>query len=104
KLSALLAGRWKVLLGCSEACRLDATLRLSGPTAHRLRLASAAVRVGHGSARLLGAGTKRVPVKLTYKARKALAALHKITLSLTVVATDAGGHKTTVKRSLSMRR
>jgi hypothetical protein len=104
KLSSLLAGRWTVLLGCSEACRLDVTLLLNGRTAHSLRLALAPVKVGRGAGRLLSAGTKRVPVKLTRKARKAMARLKKVKLSVRIVATDAGGHKTTVKRAVSMRR
>jgi hypothetical protein len=111
---------------CSEACAIAATLvqpkgrsaakpamLLAGsPPAvpagvSRGRAAQRRARVtviGRGTARLAAAGTAKVVVKLTAKARRTLKRARRLSATLKVVATDPAGNATTKTSRVSARR
>ena len=90
---------------CSEQCNLVAELTLDRATARRLGIAAARrVVVGRGKATLAAGQKKTVKVKLVAKARRKLARASRVRLQLVLVATDAAGNRTQVKRSLTLKK
>lgn len=90
---------------CSEQCNLEAELSLDRATARRLGIAQAKrVVVGRGKAALAAGQKKTVKVKLVAKARRKLARASRVRLQLVLVATDAAGNRTQLKRSVTLQR
>jgi hypothetical protein len=90
-----------VRVGCSGACRLDARLLLDRATAKRLHLAS--VTVGRASGRLRAAGTKRLTIRLTTRARAGLGTVNRARLTLRISA-SANGRRRNAQRRVTLTR
>jgi hypothetical protein len=92
----------KVTVGCSEDCSLLATL-----TAGSKALAAKTVKLGSAKASLPAAGKKTLTVKLNRTGKRKLGALAKrhkhLKTKLTIVATDALGHRTSASKTLSFK-
>jgi WD40 repeat protein len=73
-------------IGCSAACRLDA------------RLLRGAVTVGRAKASLRAAGTKRLTIRLTRRARARLAKVSRATFTLRVAVSENGRRRTAQRR------
>ena len=91
-----------VRIGCSMPCRLDARLLLDRITARRLRLAASAT-VGHASRRLRAAGTAKLTIRLTRRARARLATVKHAGLTLRITA-SADGKRRSSQRRVSLTR
>jgi hypothetical protein len=104
KLKALIAKGLPVKVSCNEACSFVLTLVLDQKTAKRVGLAAKSVKVGSATGKLTAKGTKTVRVKLTRKAKRKLAKLTKVTLSVSVNAKDAAGNKTQKTKRVVVRR
>ncbi|MFL5886006.1 MAG: hypothetical protein ACJ77M_13135, partial [Thermoleophilaceae bacterium] len=83
KLGSVLRNGLKVVVTCSRACNVAATLSLASSLAKKLHL-SREVTIGRGSSRLAGTGTAHLTVKLSSKARRALARVRKVKVTLRV--------------------
>jgi hypothetical protein len=94
---------FKITVSCSEDCSLLATLTAT-PSALK---AAKLVKLGSAKASLPAAGKKTLTVKLTSSGKrklKALAKNHKrLKGTLTVVATDGLGNKTTAHKRVSLK-
>ncbi|HEX5898034.1 MAG TPA: hypothetical protein VFY32_01455, partial [Solirubrobacteraceae bacterium] len=86
-----------VRIGCSKPCRLDARLLLDRVTAGRLRLAASAT-VGRASRRLRAAGTAKLTIRLTRRARARLATVKSAGLTLRITATADGRRRSALRR------
>jgi hypothetical protein len=104
KLAALLAKGLPVKLTCSEACTFAITLLLDQKTAKRVGLAAKSVRVGRATGRLTAKGSKTVRVKLTKKAKRKLAKLKRVTLTVSVNAKDTAGNSTLKAKKVVIKR
>ena len=91
-----------VRIGCSKPCRLDARLLLDRVTAGRLRLAASAT-VGRASRTLRAAGTAKLTIRLTRRARARLARVKGAGLTLRITAT-ADGERRSAQRRVSLTR
>lgn len=91
-----------VRIGCSKPCRLDARLVLDRVTAGRLRLAPSAT-VGRASRRLRAAGTAKLTIRLTRRARARLATVKSAGLTLRITA-SADGKRRSAQRRVSLTR
>lgn len=80
-----------VRVGCSAPCSIRGSLLVSSSTAKQLALGQHRLAIGGGSARLRHAGTARLHLRLTSKAKRALARLRQLSVTLSVVAAPAGG-------------
>lgn len=82
-----------VRVTCSAACALDARLLITRSSARNLKLAavSSPVTIGRATAKLGQAGTVRLTVRLTRKARRQLVGVSKLQLTLTITATPTVG-------------
>ncbi|HET8821163.1 MAG TPA: Ig-like domain-containing protein, partial [Thermoleophilaceae bacterium] len=91
---------------CRGACRADGALLLSARAARRLGLAGAArsVVVGRASRRLDAAGAGALTVKLTRRARTALARTSSTSLVLRLTVSEETGERSTRRRALTLRR
>jgi hypothetical protein len=103
RLSTAVSGRYRVLAACASACRTSARLTVSGHTARKLDLGRRAVAIGSGTSRRQSAGTAKVALRLTKRARVALRGHDPVGARLAVTLTQ-GSAKLTVKRSISLRR
>jgi Ca2+-binding RTX toxin-like protein len=102
-LARLLKSGLRASATCSEACNVAGTLRLDRRTAKRLKLP---VVIGSGRAGSLKPGTVRFTVKLTPRARRALAR-HRprsLRLTLSIVARDAARNARHLSKHLTVRR
>jgi hypothetical protein len=96
----------------NEAGRIRARLVVSRKRARKLKLVSKRFRkrtftIGKGSARLRKAGTKRVKVKLTRRAKRALRRVrrgHSVRAQLQVRVKDRAGNSTLKKKRIRLRR
>jgi hypothetical protein len=102
----VLARGLRVPATCSERCSLRVALTLDRRTAKRLRLArgSATVRVASGAAALSGAGSKAVTVRFASAARRALARVRRVTVTVRVTATDPAGNRRVRRASVTLAR
>ena len=105
-LAALLARRLRVTARSSEAGRVRLELRLDRRTAKRLHLrsATATVRIATGSAAFARPGSAKVTLRLTSKAKRALARARNVKATLVATASDAAGNRATRTRTLTLRR
>jgi hypothetical protein len=74
---------------CAAACKVSAVVTADKATARKLRLGS--TRIGTGASRLKAAGTAKVKLKLTRKAKRVRKAMVKVTV------TTAAGRQTATK-------
>ncbi len=103
RLSAAVAGRYRVLAACAAACRASAKLTVSARTARKLDLGRRAVTLGSDVSRRQSPGTAKVAPRLTRRARVALRGRTLVRPTLTVTLTQ-GSARLTLKRSISLRR
>jgi Subtilase family len=106
-LKLLLAGHLKPSATTSERATVRFELRLDGRTAKRLHLAKstrAAVRIATGRATLTKAGTKAGTVRLTSAAKRALARVRSLKVTLRATATDAVGNARTRSATVTLTR
>ena len=105
-LRALLAGRLRVTTTASERASLRVELRVDARTAPKLHLTtrSTAVTIATGTASLTKAGRTSVTVRLSAKAKRALARLRSVKVSLRATATDAAGNRRTRAKTLTLTR
>jgi len=93
---------FKITVSCSEDCSLLASL-----TASSKALTARTVKLGSAKATLPAAGRKTLTVKLSRTGKRKLKALSKhhkhLKAKLTIVATDALGHKTSASKTLRLR-
>ena len=75
-----------VRIGCSAACRLEA------------RLLRGRVTIGRAKGSLRAAGTKRLTIRLTARARARLAKVRRATLTLRIAVSENGRRRTTQRR------
>jgi hypothetical protein len=93
KRAALLKGGVKVPVECRRACGVKLELLVDGKTARKRHLATSAKRavvVGTASRTFKAAGTAKVAVTLSERARKALRAAKRYTLTLRSTAIESG--------------
>ena len=106
KRSALLKGGVKVPVECRRACGVKLELLLDGKTAkrrHLVKSAKRAVVVGKASRTFKAAGTTKVAVKLSKRARKALRAAKRCTLTLRSTATEGGAAPLTAEQLVAVK-
>jgi Ca2+-binding RTX toxin-like protein len=87
--------------GCSETCALQAKLLLAPKLAKKLKLP---IVVGKATANLAAAGTTNLVVKFTAKAKRKLAKLRSVRVTLEVVATDAAANAATARKAVTLKR
>jgi N-acetylneuraminic acid mutarotase len=94
KLATVLKKGLVVTLGANELATLDVELLLDRKLAKKLKLKP---RVGRATVNLAAAGTHKVNVNLSASARRQLAQQRRVTLTVSVRATDtAGNHRTRI--------
>jgi subtilisin family serine protease len=105
-LRALLAGRLRVSTTASERAAVRVELRVDGRTARKLRLTTRAstVTVATGSGSLPRAGRTSVTVRVSARAKRALANVRSLKVSLRAAATDVAGNGRTRSRTLTLSR
>jgi subtilisin family serine protease len=105
-LRALLAGRLRVSTTASERAALRVELRVDARTARKLHLTtrSSAVTIATGTASLTKAGRVSVTVRVSARAKRALARLRSVKVSLRATATDAAGNGRTRAKTLTIAR
>jgi uncharacterized repeat protein (TIGR01451 family) len=87
--------------GCSEACAMQAKLLITKKLAKRLKLPTV---VGKATKNLTAAGTTNLVVKFTAKAKRKLAKLRSVRLTLELVAADAAGNAAKARKAVTLRR
>ena len=88
-------------LACNEACQARVQLKLAAATAARLKLPAV---VGTASKALAAGAASKVTVKLKPAAKRKLAKLRSVRLTLVVTAKDAAGNVRTASKGLTLRR
>jgi hypothetical protein len=78
-------------IGCSEACSYAATVRLGTRSAKRLHLAGRLL-VGRRNVTMPAEGSRKLTIKLTRRARRALRRHPGVTLEVRAIATDQAGN------------
>lgn len=101
KLATVLKSGLPVTVTCNQACTLSVTV-----TAPKPKGASAAkvTVVAKGNGKLATAGKKTIRVRFTTQAKKAYRTAKKLKLTVNVQAKNAAGVKTTIKKSVSLKR
>lgn len=93
-----------VSVKCAGRCKFTATLSISASLARRARLGGKALTIGTTRGTLSAAGTKRVTVKLTAKARRQMARLTSVSATLKLTVVDASGATDRKQKSVKLRR
>ena len=103
-LKALLAGRLRLPTAVSEKATLRVELRLDRRTAKRLRLTTrtAAIRIASGRTSAGRAGATWVTMRLTSRAKRALARARGVKATLRATGTDAAGNSRTRSRAVTL--
>jgi hypothetical protein len=107
RLVNVLARGLLVPVRCSESCGISVAVLLDRPTARKLDLAGRAgpAVVGTATGRLAKAGSKRLRVRLTQRARKALRrAKRSVRVTVQSLVSDAAGNGTLKQRRVTLRR
>jgi subtilisin-like proprotein convertase family protein len=102
-LADALAGRLTAMAGCVAACRVTATLTLSGRTARRVGLGAGSERIGRATVSTRRDGPTRLRVPLTRRARTVLRSAHSVTTTLNLTVADAGG-RVALRRPVALSR
>jgi hypothetical protein len=90
---------------CRESCGLSAALALDRPTTRRLGLGTRAggAVIGKATARRATPGAVRIRVKLSRRARQALArTTRKVAVTVQVLVSDASGNGTLLQRRITL--
>lgn len=96
-------GKLVIPVTSNEAGSVTVDLLVARTDAKHGHLAAArTVRIGRGSRRISAAGTVKVTVKLTKKARRAIGKLRKLKVTARATLKDAAGNKRTVRRSKTL--
>jgi subtilisin family serine protease len=105
-LKLLLANKLRIKTTAGERASLRVQLRLDGRTAKKLHLTkrSSAVTIATGTASVTKAGTAKVRLRLTSKAKRALKAVRRLKVSVRATATDAAGNARTRSRTVTITR
>jgi subtilisin family serine protease len=105
-LRALLAGKLTVATTASERAAMRVELRVDAKTAKKLHLTtrSTAVTIATGTASLTKAGRTPVRLRVSAKAKRALARVRSVKVSLRATATDAAGNGRTRAKTLTITR
>ncbi|MEA2193002.1 MAG: hypothetical protein QOI73_3123, partial [Solirubrobacteraceae bacterium] len=105
RVKSLLGGRLRVRVGCTSACTITGTLRLSGPTARRIGLTkrSASVQIGSANARFERAKSALVAIRLTKRAVNSLRKADSGTLALRMTASH-GSRRQQLNELIRLRR
>jgi hypothetical protein len=110
-LHELLKRGLKLKLGCTRACRLTIKIEIPGKLAKQLHIGAHAaagrrklppVAIAVETLELNTAGERTITVKLTKKARKRLASVHKLQLTAAIRASGAG-QSTSASRTATLR-
>lgn len=105
KLGAVIKKGFKLTITNSESARATLQLVLGGKLAKRLRLSKGKpFVVGKLTVRQLRSGKTVLTIKLNRKAKRALARVRSIVLSLRAVATDAAGNRGAASKKVRLRR
>jgi hypothetical protein len=104
QLLALLRGGLLIRVRSNEAATVKGDLLIAGSTFSRLAHSARRIVVGHGSARLTKAGSKRVRLRLTKRAKRVLRRGGNFSLVLRVRATDKAHNSRTTSRRITVRR
>ncbi len=91
----------KIGFRCPSACKATATLAVSKRTARKAHLGRK-TRVGSASATLHSAGSRKLTIKLTRKARSGLRRLRHVTIKLTLKVKLASGQVVTATKSVKV--
>jgi Ca2+-binding RTX toxin-like protein len=89
---------------CRESCGLSAALALDRPATRRLGLGTRAggAVIGKATARRRTPGAVRMRVKLSRRARQALARTRKVAVTVQVLVSDASGNGTLLQRRITL--
>lgn len=101
KLPAALRKGLRATAGCSEACAMQAKLLIAKKLAKKLKLPTV---LGKAPANLAAAGTTNLVVKFTAKAKRKLAKLRSVRVTLVLTATDPAGNTATARKAVTLRR
>jgi secreted trypsin-like serine protease len=91
----------KLRFRCSEACKLSASLSIARKTSKRLHLRQ---KVSSRSAQLPANARRTLTLKFSKRTRKKLSSARRLTLKLSVVATDGSGNPHRATRHIRLRR
>src|SRR4051794_9922611 len=90
-------------LGCSEPCRLVASLLLDRSAAKRLHVSARRVQVGSKALSLAQAGRRTVRVRFSKKAAKRLRKVRTVKLAVKVAGADRAGNRSASTRRIRLR-
>ena len=93
-----------VSVKCGGRCRFTATLSISASVARKARLGRKATTIGAARGTLSAAGTKRVTVKLTSRARRRMARIKSVAATLKLAVVDGSGATNRKQKSVKLRR
>ena len=102
KLKAVLAKGLAVTASCSEPCTLKLQLVIDKKTAKKLKLGKKPTVIGTLTRSL--AGSAKLKIKLTGKAKKRLKKAKSVKLSVRAVATDPAGNAAAVVKTVTLKR
>jgi hypothetical protein len=89
------------VVGCTEGCAVGARLKLRARNARRLKLPRVVAR---GSRRLASAGAGTIRLRFTRPARRRLARLRRVKLTLNATATDSAGQRDARRARVTLKR
>jgi len=91
-------------VSCTEACGVSAALAIDRSAARRLRLArrTGGAVLGTAKGRRSTPGALRMRVRLSRRARQALAQTRKVAVTVQVLVSDASGNRTLLQRRVTL--
>jgi subtilisin len=106
RLRRVLARGLRVTLRCSEACTVNAEALLPARTAKRVKLSrGGTARIARRAGLRLSARTRRtVTLRLTRSARRRLARVRRVVLTVSLSARDRAGNRRALRRRVRLRR
>jgi hypothetical protein len=102
--SALRKGRASARVSCAAACRVSASLQVSGGTARRLGLGRKPATVASASASRKSAGTAKLRLRATRKAAGRLGRLRSYSATLRVSVKPSDGAAVKATQSVRVKR
>jgi hypothetical protein len=101
RLGALLRNGLTGRLRCGKTCTVKVTLKIPRSVARRLHLKTI---VGRATVRISGSASKRVRIRLTRSARKALNDVKSVALTLAGSASDGAGNRSSARKKIAVKR
>jgi Ca2+-binding RTX toxin-like protein len=100
----LLKSGLTVSTSCPAACSLSAQATISAANAKKAHITAAgkSVEVGTGHATLLAAGSVKIKINLTSKAKRDLKRLGRFTVTISITAKNAAGATTTTRKTITI--